>query len=67
MKDQLIAAAAVFIAGCVLISFLVGYAMLWVFYPLATLFITLVLFLIGVCMLLAKVNKIKEEEGLDHE
>ena len=61
MNDQLIAAVAVFISGCILIAILASYAMLWVYYPLATLILTLVLFLLGACMLLVKVRKLTDE------
>ena len=61
MENQLIAAVAVFISGCILIAILTGYAMLWALYPVVALILTLVLILLGACMLLYKSKKLIEE------
>ena len=61
MENQLIAAVAVFISGCILIAILAGYAMLWALCPVVALILTLVLILLGACMLLYKSKKLIEE------
>lgn len=67
MENQLIAAVAVFISGCILIAILAGYAMLWALYPVVSLILTLVLILLGACMLLAKVKKLTDEVRNEEE